>query len=160
MLHDFNFFQEIPKWLTTLYVSLMLIGSFFLLLTIVIFLLIWEKHNIHAWTIFAFVCSMFMMFIFLAVSHLTSSSGDYNLSGTNRCKSIGKCFCAESYFNFKLPLKTDILFWKGILAHFFYLFTMCWLVSAIWYGRFVDFHTPLLYPGLFFYSLLSMWIYG
>ncbi|CAL8094087.1 unnamed protein product [Orchesella dallaii] len=84
-------------------VVLFKIGAVFLLLTVALYLLIWEKHNIHGWTIFSFVITMFLMYIFLGTSHLLSISGNSDLSGSAGCRLV------------------------GILAHFFYLSTMCWL---------------------------------
>lgn len=112
------------------YITFMLIGVVFLFLTAFLYLLIWEKHNIHGWTIFAFVCTMMLMFIFLAISKISSLTWTRDEFGeSSTCTAYG-------YF-FKISLNqqiagihnlSNIMWWfLGILSHFFYLATICWL---------------------------------
>jgi TM2 domain-containing membrane protein YozV len=50
------------------YIPVYLIASFFLFITGLVHLIL--KQNIHGWTVFSFVLSMFCMYIFLATCHL------------------------------------------------------------------------------------------
>ena len=51
-----------------LYVISMSISAFFLLLTAVVYVLLWDKHNVHGRTISCHVSSMFFLYVFLALS--------------------------------------------------------------------------------------------
>ena len=47
----------------------MSISAFFLLLTAVVYIFLWDKHNVHGWTVSCHVSSMFFLYVFLATSY-------------------------------------------------------------------------------------------
>ncbi|OXA38136.1 G-protein coupled receptor Mth [Folsomia candida] len=90
------------------YIPVHFINSFFLFVTGLVYILLWEKQNIHGWTVLSFVLAMFFMFIFLAWSHLAAMLHKSN---------------ANPHFA-PPPLVCRCV---GALAHFFFLATFCWL---------------------------------
>ncbi|CAL8081523.1 unnamed protein product [Orchesella dallaii] len=91
-------------WPHYIYISTYSVASVFLLLTATVYIILWDKQNIHGWTIISFVISQFFLFIFLSVST--------GLSLVMYQQEASKTFyCIGS----------------AVLAHFFFLSTFCWL---------------------------------
>ncbi|CAG7728135.1 unnamed protein product, partial [Allacma fusca] len=59
------------------YSGVMFLSSLFLLAAATVNFLLWRKQNIHTWTVQAYIVSLFFMYIFLGLSHVTSAFG-YN----------------------------------------------------------------------------------
>ena len=70
----------------------MLISSVFLLLTAIVYILLWDRQsNIHTWTVLAQVSSMFFMYITLAAANILSLVTDSDESEKSVfCTGIGK----------------------------------------------------------------------
>ncbi|XP_021957167.1 uncharacterized protein LOC110853224 isoform X2 [Folsomia candida] len=88
---------------TIIKASFVLLGIIFLVLTILMHLVIWPKHNIHGWTVFSFVVSMLVFFITLATVHITHLTSTRVVLGTGSCLLV------------------------AILGHFTFLCALCWM---------------------------------
>ncbi|OXA51107.1 putative G-protein coupled receptor Mth-like 4 [Folsomia candida] len=76
---------------TIIKASFVLLGIIFLVLTILMHLVIWPKHNIHGWTVFSFVVSMLVFFITLATVHITHLTSTRVVLGTGSCLLVEFC---------------------------------------------------------------------
>lgn len=80
-----------------LYACVTLISSFFLFLTALAFIALWEYQNIHGWLQFCYVLSLLFAFTFLAIVQLSSDSIQEISSVC--CKMIGESNFTLMYFN-------------------------------------------------------------
>lgn len=92
----------------------MIISSLFLVLTLVVFGLLWEKHrhNIQRWTIFSYVSTLLLMYFFFILSYFSNLFDGEVVTNAGMCRTI------------------------GIGMHFFFLSTFCWLTTLnfeIWW---------------------------
>lgn len=46
----------------------------FLLLTEIVYILLWSKHNIHGWTVFSYITTLVVTYSLLGISHFASST--------------------------------------------------------------------------------------
>ncbi|CAG7722529.1 unnamed protein product [Allacma fusca] len=99
--------SDIHGRITWLYVTAMFTSAFFLFLTALVYGLLWDKHNVHGWTIFAYVTSMFFLYALLGASNVVGMRGE-----------------AEDYD----PMQDRLIcFIIGISGHLFFISTFCWL---------------------------------
>ncbi len=85
----FTVFQQV-EWIPKLYITVMFISSSFLFITVLVYLLIWNIHNIHGWTVFSLSVSMFFMLIFLGTSRAMQLTLERNeASGSGSCVFVG-----------------------------------------------------------------------
>lgn len=86
----------------------MVIAAFFLLITITVYGLLWDKQNVHGWTLLCYFTSLFFMYIFYSAVHFTSLSlkQDAIYGGGTACYII------------------------GVFAHFFFLASFCFMSSV------------------------------
>ena len=92
----------------------MISSSIFLLLTFIVYLLLWNQHGLHGWTTLGHSSSMFFMYIFLGTAHILQVQTTNGLA----------------------VLKTMECVAVGVLSHFFFLSTFCWLTLIsfdLWY---------------------------
>ena len=70
----------------------MIISSLFLVLTLIVFGLLWEKHrhNIQRWTIFSYVATLFLMYFFFIFSHFSNYFDGDVVTNETMCRTIGK----------------------------------------------------------------------
>ncbi|CAL8095353.1 unnamed protein product [Orchesella dallaii] len=94
---------ELKKVAAILYGSVMLVSSVFLLLTILTYIALWERQSVHGWTIVSHTVSLFLMYIFLGIAHIVGVTHGHEFLGSPGCIGI------------------------GIVTHFFFLATFCWL---------------------------------
>lgn len=111
------------------YIPVHFINSFFLFVTGLVYILLWEKQNIHGWTVLSFVLAMFFMFIFLAWSHLAamlhkSNANPHFAPPPLVCRCVGKENKNGHVFHYGNLILMNLI---GALAHFFFLATFCWL---------------------------------
>ncbi|ODM89681.1 G-protein coupled receptor Mth2 [Orchesella cincta] len=95
---------EEKKVVAILYGSVMLLSSIFLLLTILTYIALWERQSVHGWTIVSHTVSLFFMYIFLGIAHIIGVTYGHEYLGSPGCIGI------------------------GIVTHFFFLATFCWLL--------------------------------
>ncbi|OXA55734.1 hypothetical protein Fcan01_09276 [Folsomia candida] len=69
---DGNKHAESPSFLYPLYAAVNHTAALFLLLTAVVYILLWSHHNIHGWLQFSYVVSLFFAFSFLAIIQVWS----------------------------------------------------------------------------------------
>jgi predicted membrane channel-forming protein YqfA (hemolysin III family) len=72
----------------------MIISCVFLLITVSVYFLLWEKQNVHSWIIQTYTASLFMMYLFLVLLHFANDLGfrqtmNYD-NGLTSCQAIGK----------------------------------------------------------------------
>lgn len=65
----FRNFAQTPG-ATDAYAVSLIVASAFLLVTILVYILLWEKQNVHGFTSLAYFASMFGMYIFTALRRL------------------------------------------------------------------------------------------
>jgi hypothetical protein len=86
----------------------MITSSFFSLLTVLTYLVLKEKRNIHGWTVISYATSMFFMYVFLGGAHLIRYYWSNDVLKTKACVTIGKTnLTVHSYLkaeHFKLGL--------------------------------------------------------
>lgn len=77
----------------------------FLLITAVVYILLWSKHNIHGWTVFSYIITLLITYILLGASHFaTVALVRENMPGKmdilSFCGLLGKCMyvCSEHMF--------------------------------------------------------------
>lgn len=46
----------------------------FLLMTEIVYILLWSKHNIHGWTVFSYITTLLVTYLLLGISHFASST--------------------------------------------------------------------------------------
>lgn len=73
-------------------------SSFFSFLTVLVYLTLKEKRNIHGLTVVSYASSMFFMYIFLGLAHLIRYYGSDEVLKSTPCVAIGNTF-ASMYFN-------------------------------------------------------------
>jgi hypothetical protein len=83
--------------------------SFFALLTVIVYAILWEKQNVHGYTIMAYSLTVFFLFIFLGVSYLTTEHNP-ELPGTVGCKILGTIthFLFISMFSWLAMISLDL----------------------------------------------------
>jgi len=68
----------------------MLLGaSVILLITAVVYLLLWNKHNVYEWTVFFEVISMLFMIISVGAAHTVARDPTEGHLGSRHCTIIG-----------------------------------------------------------------------
>jgi G protein-coupled receptor Mth (Methuselah protein) len=92
----------------------MSVSSLFLVITLIVFALLWEKHkhNIQRWTVFCYVLTLLCMYFFFILSYFSPYFDQETLTNGGLCRGI------------------------GIGMHFFFLATFCWLTTLnfeIWW---------------------------
>ncbi|ODM96967.1 G-protein coupled receptor Mth2 [Orchesella cincta] len=75
--------------LSFVYGNVMITSSLFALLTVLVYIALKEKHNIHGWTIASYAFSMFLMYIFLGLAHLIRYYGSDEVLKTASCVTVG-----------------------------------------------------------------------
>jgi hypothetical protein len=70
----------------------MIISSLFLVLTLVVFGLLWEKHrhNIQRWTIFSYVSTLLLMYFFFILSYFSNLFDGEVVTNAGMCRTIGR----------------------------------------------------------------------
>lgn len=68
-----------------------------LLLIVIVYLLLWDRHSIYEWTVFFEVLSMIMMIIMVGVSHSVARDATEGYYGSKRCIGLGWSSCL-TYF--------------------------------------------------------------
>jgi len=91
------------------YGYLPVVCSFFALLTVIVYVILWEKQNVHGYTIMAYSLTVFLPIHLSWVSHLTTV---YNpeLPGTVGCKILGTIthFLFISMFSWLTMISLDL----------------------------------------------------
>lgn len=78
----------------------MIASSFFSLMTVVVYLTLEEKRNIHGLTVVSYATSMFFMYVFLGLAHLLRYYGSDNVLKSRACVIIGKLSIHALYIRF------------------------------------------------------------
>lgn len=73
-LNGKNFAINFQVWRLRLYASVNLVSTFFLLLTAIVYVILWEHQNIHGWLQYSYVISLLCANIFLSVVQFAPDS--------------------------------------------------------------------------------------
>jgi peptidoglycan/LPS O-acetylase OafA/YrhL len=74
-------------------------ASLILFITAVVYLLLWDKHNLYEWTVFFEVVSMLFMIVSVAVAHTVARDPNEGHLGSRHCAAIGKSLFSASLQN-------------------------------------------------------------
>jgi len=110
----------------------MVISSLFLILTLAVFGLLWEKYrgNIQRWTICCYVGALLLMYIFFILSYFSPSFDSDVVTNAPLCRFIGigmhftflMNFCFLTAINFEIwwtvryghPLNSNVHWWAHV----------------------------------------------
>ncbi|CAL8122825.1 unnamed protein product [Orchesella dallaii] len=101
--------EDEAEYPTLLYGAALSISSLFLVAIIIVYGLLWDKQNIHGWTLLGYVTSMLLFYIALIATfvYLYKYSQPYYVNETE----IFTSFCGVI----------------AVITHFLYICTTCWL---------------------------------
>lgn len=105
--------MRVKDAIAPLYLVILFSSALILLLTALIYLILWKTQNLHGWCIFCEVISMFLMILCVTIAHSLARNPDAGDYGSVHCVVIGAC------------------------AHFFFLSTFCWLTvinADLWWN--------------------------
>jgi len=85
-----TFFYILQTVLGILYCVLLFAGTPFLLVTAIVYLLLWGKQNIHGWTLFSHTLAMLLNYMGQAITNTVTRVYDSNDTATSTCKIIGE----------------------------------------------------------------------
>lgn len=93
------------EWKTWVYVLTSIVALLFLLATIVVYGVLWEKHNLHGLTIASYAVATFGSYFFLTVAQMTSLYPSEEVTGLYDrgcvCYAIGKYIIVEIIVSLK-----------------------------------------------------------
>ncbi|OXA40525.1 G-protein coupled receptor Mth [Folsomia candida] len=86
-----------------LYSILLFLGTPFLLVTVIVYILLWGKQNVHGWTLFSHTLAMLLFYLLQGITNAVSRLYDSDDNASTSCMLI------------------------GIANHYFALASFCWM---------------------------------
>ena len=88
----FLFLQSKPQ--SILYSVLFVFSCFFLIITLAVYILLWNKQTVHGWTLMSYIVSLFFMYMFFLMTHISQFVLKRGPSGGlgDFCKFIGEFY--------------------------------------------------------------------
>lgn len=119
--------QKSSNVYSAIYGTALVSSSMFLLSTFIVYAMLWNQHSVHGWTTLCHSSSMFFMYLFLGIVHLSRLSPDETLmknEAQRMCELIGmfiiRTRCNSGYFSIQN------VYYSGVLSHFFFICSFCW----------------------------------
>ncbi len=117
--------EQEKEWKSWAYVVISLIALLFLLATMIVYGILWEKHNLHGLTIASYTGSTFGSYFFLTIAQLIYLYPNAEVTGVHDrgvfCYGVGKYACIENKTTiiFTLAARICNIFLKCILYSYF-----------------------------------------
>lgn len=72
-----------------LYSILLFLGTPFLLVTVIVYILLWGKQNVHGWTLFSHTLAMLLFYLLQGITNAVSRLYDSDDNASTSCMLIG-----------------------------------------------------------------------
>ena len=85
------------KPIQDIYIFLLFVASAFLLMTVIVYTIIWDRHTLHGWTVFSEVLSNFLMIVTVGLAHYFVRNVD-NGPPSYGCVALGEFPACDKIF--------------------------------------------------------------